>query len=297
MANAATRDGAIWDVDCSGFTSEGGGFELNRDNTGLGLEVLVITAVDGNGNMIFGPVAEDFFIGTTVIIEDGTSFKWMAPPQANPLTVTVFSAAGNGQVPQLVYSVSGVCPGLPEENILQDPSVSVPVDPEEDVAIPQPGTLVVDTFRLNVRSGDGPEFTIIGQVSGGQSLAVLGVNAERSWWYVQAGDLRGWIRGDTELVIVRGDLRATPVVEARGTILPPRLFVFLPQNIYTRPDQFSPVICQVPGDQEYVIDRRTADGIWYGIEAVCDGQPVVGWIKAEFGALRNLGNVPIPVTP
>jgi hypothetical protein len=296
VTSAATRSGAVWNVGCNGFFSEGGGFLLDSDNTGSGLETITITGMDGRGNIIFGPVAEDFFVGTTVVFNEGTRFSWTDVPQANPLMVQVVSPAGNGQAQQVVYTAEGSCPGLPDGDFtFEDALISAPVSNPDAVRAPQPGSLVVDTFRLNIRSGDGPEYTIIGQADGGSELAVLGVNAERTWWYVQIDSIRGWVNGSDDYVVVRGDLRRTPIIEARGEILPPRFFLFIRNNIYTLPTTASSVVCEVPGNQEYVINRRNTAGTWYGIEAVCNGNSVIGWINADLGALRNKGNVEIPV--
>jgi len=296
VTSAATRSGAVWNVGCNGFFSEGGGFLLDSDNTGNGLETITITGMDGRGNVIFGPIAEDFFVGTTVVFNEGTRFSWSEIPQANPLMVQVVSPAGNGQAQQVVYTAEGRCPGLPDGDFdFENTSITAPVSNPDAVRAPQPGSLVVDTFRLNIRSGDGAEYTIIGQADGGSQLAVLGVNAERTWWYVQIDSIRGWVNGSEDYVIVRGDLRRTPIVEAQGTILPPRFYLFVRNPIYDLPSTSSSVICEIPGSEEYVIDRKTRDGSWYGIEAVCDGRNVIGWISADEGALRNLGDVPIPV--
>ncbi len=294
---AMTRDGAVWTVDCTGFSSNGGGFLIDRDNTGTGREQFTITAFDGNGNVIFGPVSETFFIGGRVSFENGVRFNWSRTPTANPLIVRVTSPAGNGLVTQAVYAASGNCPNLAAAGAppLSLPNVSAPVANPQDAA-EQPGSIIVNTFRLNVRSGDGPQYTILGQLNGGQQGAVLGTNAARTWWYIQVGDLRGWVRGDTELLFFRGDLRNTPILIPQGEIVPPRLFVFLRANIYSAPSTSSPVICQVPGNAEYVIEGRNADTDWFGIRATCDdGQSVVGWIPAESGAVRNSGSLPIPL--
>jgi uncharacterized protein YgiM (DUF1202 family) len=295
-AYAMTRDGADWTVDCAGFISNGGGFLVDRDNTSTGREKFIITAVDGNGNVIFGPITESFRVGGRVGFEDGVRFNWSRTPAANPLTVRVVSTAGNGLVTQAVYAVSGDCASLSSvvPPVLNQPNVSAPVQNPAD-ATQQPGSIVVDTFRINVRSGDGAQYTVIGQLNGGQHAAVLGTNAARTWWYIQAGEVRGWVRGDTELIVFRGDLRNTPTLVAQGEIFPPRLYVFSRANVYVSPSTASAVICEVAGNAEYVIDSVSADGEWFVIHANCGGQTVLGWIFGENGAVRNSGDLAIPV--
>lgn len=294
VANAAVSDDLNWEVSCDGFTNVSGGLMLDRDNTGTGHETFIITGLDGAGNVIFGPVSEDFFTGSSLYINDGITFEWTATPIANPLYVTVISPAGNGLPEQLVYSASGRCSGLPDSDEVTDVTGADIANPEVIIA-GQPGYLVVDTFRLNLRSGDGAEYTVVGQVNGGGRLAVLGVNAERTWWFVQAGNVRGWVRND--FVVVRGDLSDTPIVIADGVIMPPRFFLYLYVNVYSSPSASSAVICEIPGNREYVIVGRNIDASWYGIEAVCDGETVIAWVDAERGAVRNPGDQDIPILP
>lgn len=293
--SAATRDGAVWRVGCEGFTSNGGGFNMTRDNTGAGREEFVISAVDGAGNTIFAPVTEDFFVGGSVFIDPGVTFNWTRSPQANPLTVSVVSPAGNGQPEQVVYTVSGTCSGLEQGSAPVSGDRTSTVDTTEGV---RTGFLIVNVYRSNLRTGDGPEYTIVGQVSGGDRLTVLGVNQRRTWWFVSFNGLRGWI--NNELIINRGDLRPTPIIDGTGTILPARYFVYGDMPGYAEPSSSSPVVCIIDGNREYVLAVRTSNSSWYGLDAECvDGTPARVWIRndEENGALRNLGNVPVPVGP
>jgi hypothetical protein len=309
FVGAAGRDNLRWTVGCNGFTSNGGGIVLNRDNTGQGREVFVITATDGAGNVIFGPVSESSFVGSSVYIAQGVTFNWSSAPAINPILVSVVSPAGNGWAEQVVYSVLGTClnlgtiipegvgiVGVPDGTT--SPSVLLNADPPRPTN-PQglghlyEGYLIVDTGSLNLRSGDGPQYTIVGRVRGGTELIVLGRNNDRSWWYVQVGEIRGWVNG--ELVIIRGDLTHVPVVPVVGEIFPPRLFVFRANPIYLAANERSGVYCIIDGDLEYRIIAKNRDGSWFLIEAVCNDVTVEGWILAEFGAIRNSGDLPVPI--
>ncbi|PJF32751.1 MAG: hypothetical protein CUN52_00090 [Phototrophicales bacterium] len=311
VAGAAERDRASWTVTCDGFRSNGGGFVLTRDNTGIGREELVIYATDGTGKIIFGPVAESFIIGGGLYITDGVSFRWTTAPTANPLTVYVVSSAGNGLPQQPVYSVQGTCDNFPAFLTplpfppIQPPSPSVAINQSSPlVANPQnigrdyEGYLIVNTFRANLRSGDGVRYTIVARVNGGTELIVLGVNEARTWWFVEVDETRGWINGD--LVLVRGNLNNVPILspeEAQGEILPPRFFLWITTPLRATPSERGATICQLPGNLEYVILGRTGDSSWYLVQAVCGDVLVEGWFKADAGAIRNLGRLPIPVIP
>jgi len=309
VVNAAERDDASWTVTCEGFRSNGGGFVLTRDNTGIGREELVIYATDGNGKLIYETAVESFIVGGGLYITDGVTFRWTAAPTANPLTVTVISSAGNGYPEEPVYQVQGTCENFPtfltplpfpQERTIS-PSVEINessplVTNPENIGENYEGYLIVNTFRANLRSGDGTEYTVVARVSGGTELIVLGVNEERTWWLVQVDEVNGWINND--LILVRGDLTNVPIIdpiEAQGEILPPRFYLWITSPLYAFANDRGGVICQLEGDLEYVIVGKNGDSSWYLVDAYCGNKWVEGWFPAEFGAIRNLGALPIPV--
>jgi uncharacterized protein YraI len=69
------------------------------------------------------------------------------------------------------------------------------------------------TNSINVRSGPGTDYPILGRFEPGQTAPVTGRNDDGSWWQVSLdqGSL-GWIFG--ELVTVTGQAQAIPVTQA-----------------------------------------------------------------------------------
>jgi hypothetical protein len=309
FVNAAGRDRLRWVVGCDGFTSQGGGIILNRDNTGEGREVFTITAMDGNGTVIFGPVSESSWVGAELFVLPGVSFDWHTAPAANPIRLEVVSPAGNGWDEQIVYATLGNCVGLEfvaaaEDTTAPDdftPSASVPLNGlaprptnPDNLGVTESSYLIVTHVgTVNLRSGDGVEYTVVGKIAQGEYLRVIGRNDNRSWWFVQVGDIRGWINGT--LVAVRGDLTDVPVIPVTGELDPPRLFIFTDQVIYGVPTELAVQVCEIPGGLEYEIVGRNRGGTWYEIAANCGDVDVTGWIEADAGAFRSAG-LPIPVT-
>lgn len=307
IAGAATRDRLRWTVGCDGFTSRGGGIILNRDNTGQGRETFTITATDGNGNVIFS-ASESSWVGTEIFILAGVSFNWTTAPVANPIRLEAVSPAGNGQLDQVIYATIGSCTGLdfvasqttgatetdftPSASVPLNGTAPRPINP--DLAYDEnTGYLVVTNIgTVNLRSGDGVEYTIVGQVVHNEALIVIGSNYDQSWWFVRVDDIRGWV--NNTLVAVRGDLQHIPVVPIQGELLPPRLFVFIDQPIYAAPGATALPICIIEGQLEYAIIGRSLGGAWYQIRAFCNNTETLGWISVDNGAVRNAG-MPIPV--
>lgn len=318
VVNAGTRDGIRWTAGCDGFTSQGGGVFLDRDNTGNGNESFTISATDGNGNLIFGPVTDASFVGSRLSIPQGTFFGYTTPPTANPILVTMTSNAGNGYSEQTIYSTLGLCDRLPTViltaiglDVLEtagaftvvdgrtSPSVPLNVDPPrpdnpDNIGAFVNGYLVVNTASLNIRSGDDPAYTIVGRVEGGTDLVVLGRNEDRSWWFVQVDDIRGWVNGS--LTVVRGDLTQVPIAPVVGEVQGARLYVYSNTYLLQFPMANSSWLCQISGNAEYYIIGQNSDGEYIQIQADCNGVDVIGWIPAEYGAIRNSGDLGIPVT-
>jgi hypothetical protein len=178
------------------------------------------------------------------------------------------------------------------------PSVAVNVLPpsgenSDDAIAAQPGYALVNTGYLNLRSGDGPEYTIVGRVAGGDKLIVLGTNAAKNWWFVQAGDLVGWALGD--FLFLRGDLTDVPEILPVGEIALPRFFLYSDTVLRATKVPGSEGLCTVAKNLEYEIVGRNADLSQVKVNAVCESTPVQGWLAVDQGAVRNIGSVAIPV--
>jgi len=73
---------------------------------------------------------------------------------------------------------------------------------------------------LNVRAGPGTAYPLVGVLKVGDKAAIVGRNADRSWWVIQNGPLRGWIINSTAYLTVNGDTSAVPLVAAPPSPVP-----------------------------------------------------------------------------
>jgi hypothetical protein len=322
QASAADSSDVTFTLGCSGFSSTGEVL-LDRDNTGGSRETFTVSAVDGAGHVIFASEPDSFFVGGTVSWADGGTFGWKRAPEMNPLTLRVVSLAGNGLSAEVVHVSVGSCPGLPTLTVVDgigggfpfvldadlldgetSPEVQLntaPPRPENPIGLAESltGYAVVNTDNLTVRSGDGVEYTKVAIVDGGTQLVVLGRNEfggdAETWWYVQVGDIVGWVSG--EFLIMRGDLSNVPEVPVRGELIQPRFFLIREEApLYVSPDFNANGICTLQGNLEYLVVGRDDDIVWYEVEADCNGAAVTGWVPAYLGAIRNPAELFIPVT-
>ena len=194
------------------------------------------------------------------------------------------------------------CESTPAEVIMIDRSPSVYVNdiiptPEnlEGLAEALSGYAIVNIHAANLRSCDDPTCTRVAVVHGGDRLVVLGRNEEQSWWFVQAGDYRGWIWGD--LVILRGDLSEVPFVQTAGEVEPPVFYVgFTGNPLYTDLTVNPGIICGVQGDSFYNLVGRASNDSYFLVDATCiDGTTARGWMEANTGLVRNTGRVAVPI--
>ncbi len=84
-------------------------------------------------------------------------------------------------------------------------------------------TIVVINATLNVRSGPGISFGKIGELKQGDTAAIIGRNADRSWWVIHRDDgTQGWIINLPAYIQVNGDTANVPLAATPPTpTLPP----------------------------------------------------------------------------
>lgn len=295
-------------LSCSGFTTNGGNIVANRDNTGSGAESIAINVIDGSGNIIYQSI-NALPLNWQVSLGTG-AYGWRRTPAANPLTLNVVSLAGNGLSSEVIYTVSANCDTLATAEtvapaaVVTNTNVSASIAPGQDVPIPTNNTaaieqlpyyMIVNTENLNLRSGDGPNFTLVAVVKGGTRAQVIGRNENRSWWLLDVGGYRGWAIGD--FLIPRGDLTPVPVVPVQGELQPITFVTSLPRNVFSQPNNFTRnFVCEIPAG-EYVVTGKDRFDVFYEIVALCDdGTRLNAWIKGEDGVFRNPAALRLPVT-
>ncbi|MCB0244669.1 MAG: alpha/beta fold hydrolase [Anaerolineae bacterium] len=71
-------------------------------------------------------------------------------------------------------------------------------------------TVFTGNGLANLRSGPGTSFNIVGQMQGGESLSIIGANADRTWWQVETADGPAWVADSVTLAAHFADV---PIVE------------------------------------------------------------------------------------
>ncbi len=157
---------------------------------------------------------------------------------------------------------------LPVFALVIDGSVAdVPVI-EEDKGTPSPSASVsvISYGRVNVRSGPGIEYDIVGQLDvNDQAEALARSNADNDWLMIRLGATEGWVAYFT--VNVQGDPHALPLLvpDSSGTsLIPPSRLLRARFNVrlHEQPELGSSVIVIVPFDSQVTAIGRSAKGDW-----------------------------------
>lgn len=127
------------------------------------------------------------------------------------------------QPPQKIISFATEVP-TPEPTATLKPSPTVKptetIQPLIDTATPLPTNipeinkpvLTAGEKNVNLRSGPGTDYNIVGTLLVGQSLEIVGRNPDSSWWQVSAPDGVCWV--SASVVTVNNINDEIPVVEA-----------------------------------------------------------------------------------
>ncbi len=150
-----------------------------------------------------------------------------------------------------------------------------------DQQLAQP-VVIVNTSFLNVRSGPGAIYSIVGTLPGGTQLNVVGRNRDASWWQVQTVFGLGWVYA--EFVVPRGNFEVVPVVQVTGVLARPVAAVIgYPASVYVAPDETGSMLGLALFGSELPITGRSEDGIWWQVQTNVG----LGWVKQEAVALRG----------
>jgi hypothetical protein len=113
----------------------------------------------------------------------------------------------------------------PEEQPTPEPTA---VPEPEPTPTPEAARLVINNPTLNVRSGPGTNFGVIGQARNGERYDVTGRNQAGSWYEINFNGRTGWvasqfvrIEGDPGAIQVAANIPAPPVQPTRPPVPTP----------------------------------------------------------------------------
>ncbi len=205
----------------------------------------------------------------------------IAAPAPTP-TTSVLAAVPVVQPPQpaAAAEVPGQTAAAPE-TATPEPPTPEPPTPEPPTATPVPIARVQASNAMNVRSGPGTAYPIVGALRAGEQADILGKNPQGDWWQIALPTGQsGWVFG--ALVQTSGDL--TTVAVASNIPEPPPTPTPAPVVAAPPPAEAPPAPAAPPpppgdGPDFVVIERR----LWnvYETGGRLDGPSVICGEKRE----------------
>ena len=99
---------------------------------------------------------------------------------------------------------------------------------------PTPESYVIVDITMNVRSGPGTEFDVIGQVEAQMKYFVIGKHVD--WWLIDLGNHQsGWIYAPVSVTRFVGNVAAVPEIASPSTPTPIRIAACTPANTTETP--------------------------------------------------------------
>jgi uncharacterized protein YgiM (DUF1202 family) len=172
------------------------------------------------------------------------------------------------------------------------PSVAISSLPVLDTGSPTVNaTALVATGALNVRSGPGVNFSVITVASQGQTVMLLGRNANSSWAKIRLGNnTEGWV--NASLLTPSVAISSLPLADSPAAPEPP--VPVAPGSVLSLrsgPGTNYPVTGSVYQGLRVTAVGRNADSTWLKV-LLSDGQE--GWIGAQYVQLSiPVGNLPV----
>lgn len=120
-----------------------------------------------------------------------------------------------------------------------------PIQPVQPVQPSQPNTgstsgacAIIGATAVNIRSGPGTNFDIVGQVPAGSPVNPTGISPDRGWFVIPVGAGLGWV--SATVVTVSGDCSTLPINQ--GPQIQPTGPTTAPQQPATQPTVAQPTV-------------------------------------------------------
>ena len=162
----------------------------------------------------------------------------------------------------------------------------------QSVAVAQGASphLVVNTFRLNVRSGPGVGHAIITTVAGGTELPVTLIGSDGKWYQVTSSAGSGWVH--TAYAVPRGDFSGVPrqdavtnlgggtsIAEGAAHVVVNTSYL----NVRTGPGLGHTILTTVQGGTVLAVTAIDSGGVWYQVETSAGS----GWLNSNYAVARG----------
>lgn len=158
-------------------------------------------------------------------------------------------------------------------------------------------TAVVNTGALNMRSGPGVVYSVVGVAYQGQAVTLLGRNESSSWLKIRTStNVEGW--SNASLLTTSAALSSLPIIFEAPTLTATAVVATGALNVRTGPGVTYGVVTAVYQGQTVTLLGRTSNNAWVKIQIVTGQQ---GWVNASLitpnVAISTLPIADVPAQP
>ncbi len=188
-----------------------------------------------------------------------------------------------------------------------EPTVQATEDSNADAApaaaVNQTDFFISSNVRVNVRSGPGTQYTIIGKLNAGDRFDVTGRLENSEWVRVNFNGAEGWV--SASVINVTGDLATAPVAEAgenastgssgqgvqSGVTGDVVVITRFNTNLRAAPTINSDRLAVIPFNVELPLTGRNAGNNWVQV----DYNGTIGWVSSGLLEFRqgNIASLPV----
>ena len=194
------------------------------------------------------------------------------------------------------------------EDDFYPPQVTPPPFPPAPVETPEPNVPTgTTTVNLNVRSGPGLQFAILGTAEQGTSGEILGLSPDGAWYAVKvptslSGNGQAWVMG-RYVTLSNPTNQSLPTIDP--PLLPSKLNVPQPKSndpqvtmletatIRQGPSLEYPVFGVTSTGSKAIVVGDSEDGQWWAIQL----ETKTGWVYKSYTYAQKTDNVPVLKNP
>lgn len=176
----------------------------------------------------------------------------------------------------------------------------------------QSAPTATSTTNLNVRSGPGMQFPVLGVAEQGTSGEVLGISPDNRWYAVKippsvSGIETGWVSAS---YVTLSNPSGAAIATISPPLLPPAVNAPLPPagapaatmlettTVRSGPTLEFPVFGVAPTGAQAEISGKSEDGEWWAIKLPTSLAPEgLGWVFSAYISAQDAGSVPVIKTP
>jgi uncharacterized protein YraI len=196
--------------------------------------------------------------------------------------------------------------------ILEDdfypPQVTPPPLPTVPVETPAPNAVTgTSTVNLNVRSGPGTQFPILGTVPEGTTGEILGISPDGAWYAVKvdttlSGNGQAWVMGRYVTISNPGGITlptiTAPLLPSKPNVPQPgsndpQVTMLETATIRQGPGLEYPVFGVTPEGSRAIVVGDSEDGLWWAIKL----ETQTGWVYKTYTYAQKTDNVSVIKNP